>query len=94
MTRIVVKYRYNATVKKRIINGSAMEKIIFENEVFYFNKGVIYDSRSLEVPKIVATNLIKKGTEWCLFLIKRLIVAKEVRAICFKRFSSYASIVF
>ena len=41
----------------------AMEKIIFEDEVFYFNKGTIYDSSFLEVPKIVARKVLFKHYE-------------------------------
>lgn len=36
-----------------------MEKIIFENETYYINKGVVYDSSFLEVPM----NVSKKVTD-------------------------------
>lgn len=35
-----------------------MEKIVFENETFYFVKGVIYDDGFLEVPKAVSQKIL------------------------------------
>ena len=40
-----------------------MEKIIFENECFYFVHGVIYDSSFLEVPKVISQNVLAKYYE-------------------------------
>ena len=37
-----------------------MEKLIFENEEYYFNKGVVYDSSFLEVPLVVAQKVLKE----------------------------------
>ncbi len=35
-----------------------MDKIIYENETYYFNKGVIYDQSFLEVPKSVSRRVL------------------------------------
>ncbi len=40
-----------------------MEKIIFENETFYFSKGLVYDDSFLEVPKIVSQKVLAKYYE-------------------------------
>lgn len=35
-----------------------MKKITFENEVYYFNKGIIYDDSFLEVPKNISQKVL------------------------------------
>ena len=35
-----------------------MEKIIFENEIYYFSKGIIYDDSFLEVPKNISQKVL------------------------------------
>ena len=35
-----------------------MEKILFEDDVYYFNKGVIYDSSFLEVPEVISQKVL------------------------------------
>lgn len=37
-----------------------MEKINYENEVYYFSKGIIYDSSFLETPKYISQQVLKK----------------------------------
>lgn len=35
-----------------------MEKVIFEDQTYYFNKGVIYDDSFLEVPTIISKKIL------------------------------------
>ncbi len=35
-----------------------MKKIIFENETYYFNKGIVYDDSFLEVPKNISQKVL------------------------------------
>lgn len=40
-----------------------MEKITYENEDYYFNKGILYDSTFIEVPKNVSQKVLKEHYE-------------------------------
>ena len=40
------------------IRENTMEKIIFENEIYYFSKGIIYDDSFLEVPKKISQKIL------------------------------------
>lgn len=72
MTKFVIIKSYNGTKTEEYL----MQKIVFENETYYVNKGHVYDESFIEVPLSIATKIMDlyfDGIDYNLFEEEELI---------------------